>query len=268
MIWLIIMMFTVLLGQSDNLDFDMKEIGARLGWANRHADVRELALAIDRYQKLKGHYPTSLSNLSNEKGFENIKHHIRPDVRYRLEKNLGTSIVFDRAALVAWRGDKVGNAKQDIDKNGCGTGDFKTNGRWCPKDTALYAVFETRDFVNQDKTRLRLSLDKTISKFIVAYKGGFPNENGNLPEGSARTLPILAGYIGSAADCKGEFHVEKTLLNCQDLFTPWGEPIMYNLIEKNRIALVGATPHKQIINGVRQPIYIAQDIKIWVRIVT
>lgn len=260
MIWFIIMLFTVVFGQTANLDFDMKQVGTRLAWANRHADVRALAQAIDRYQTLKGHYPASLTALVNEPGFESLNHHLRPDVHYRLATGLGSPIVFDRAALVAWRGDRVANTQQTIDDNGCGAGDFTTGSDWCPADTALYAVFETRDHVNTDKQTLRLSLDRTISKFLVAYDGSFPDGSGSMTSGSAESLPYLAGYVGSSANCRGEFYVETTLLNCQDLFTPWGEPVMYNLLDNNRIALVGATPHQEIVNGVKRPIYIAQDI--------
>lgn len=257
MIWFIIALITVVFNQTTNLDSELKQIGTSLSWANRHADVRELALAIDQYRKLTGQYPPSLSALANEKGFEHTPHLIRPDLQYRVENGIGTSIVFDRAALVAWRGDRVANAQQSIDKNGCGSGDFKTNGEWCPENAALFSVFETRSYVNQDKIKLRLSLDKTVAKFINGFDKKFPTAAGN-----AQTLARLTNYLGSAKNCSGPFYVGSTLLTCQDLFTPWGEDVMYNRLSDTRIALVGEIPHKEIVGGTKRTIHLAQDISL------
>lgn len=257
MIWFIIALIAVVFNQTTNIDSELKQIGTSLSWANRYADVHELALAIDQYQVLTGQYPPSLNALTSEKGFEHTQRLIRPDVQYRVEKGIGTSIVFDRAALVAWRGDRVANAQQGIGQNGCGSGDFKTSDEWCPKDAALFSVFETRTQVNKDKIKLRLSLDKTISKFISGFDSKFPAAAGN-----AQTLANLTNYLGSAKNCSGPFYIESTLLTCQDLFTPWGEHVMYNRLSDKRIALVGAIPHKEIVGNTKRTIYLAQDISL------
>jgi len=219
----------------------------------RRMSVTALANEIDRYRRRYNAYPASLTALVTTPGFEHARAHITiPGLNYAMAGPFSDGTWQYTRAAVAGIDVRRTDAAIFFTGNTCGSGSFSTARDWCgASDVATWYKSELRNFYIGYMNNGRTQLDTTLNKFIGTWNtnGKFPA--GSLSVGGHASLASLVGYAGNAANCSGMFNFSGIPLGCEDLYTPWGAPVVYNYIaggqigipDTNYIALLAVTPN-------------------------
>jgi len=214
----------------------------------RKQSLQALALEIERFRRNTGQYPISLEVLAATAGFEQDRDLITtPGISYALTTVSDSVWNFNRA-MVAGVDLTHTTSTAYLATNSCGTGNFSSASDWCgSKQLSDWYKTESRRYFMSETTAARSRLNQTLLKFAASWNanGSFPA--GSLSAGGAKKLNELVTAVGTstsvtASTCTGVFTLANIPLDCGDLFTSWGSPIMYNYISSSYIALVAETP--------------------------
>lgn len=153
--------------------------------------------------------------------------------------------------------------------NACGTTAASQAGAWCGDPKGSYWITDTIDRIAIELSRERTQQQQTLKKFAQIYSTNQIYPNPGTGNASALTLiSLLPGYSATAATCTGVWKAQIGVagcttkgakgpltcteqwqaipLTCEDLYTIWGTPRVYNFLEKDRIALYAEAPWKDI----------------------
>lgn len=147
--------------------------------------------------------------------------------------------------------------------NACGATAASAAGAWCGNPTGSYWTVDTRSRMSLELARERTQQQLTLAKFAQAYwhyqiNGAFPDPGGG--NGSAATLiSKLTGYTLTAATCTGVWVWATVPLTCDDLYSVWGTPRVYNYINNEFISLYVESPWNEG-SGPTVPIVVASAL--------
>lgn len=211
--------------------------------AGRYESVQRLANEIERYRAQSGQYPTSLSVMAATPGFEHTKGFIStPGIGYSVTAVADSVWSFNRA-MVAGIDNLHTTLPALLLSNSCGTGDFSVASDWCagPQFSDWYKT-EDRSVILQEITQARTRLNQTTMKFVAAWNAARSFPAGSLSAGGSASLASLVGTTMTADSCTGTYIFAGIPLECGDLFSLWGGPVMYNYRNPKYIALMVDTP--------------------------
>ncbi len=145
--------------------------------------------------------------------------------------------------------------------NACGTTNASADGPWCGNTKGSYWITDTIDRLSLELSHERLQQQTTLKKFAQIYSTYQIYPNPGAGDGSAvRLIDLISGYSATAATCTGIWKAQVVTagcstynaksvpmscsaqwadlpLTCEDLYSIWGTPRVYNFLSKDRIAL-------------------------------
>lgn len=148
--------------------------------------------------------------------------------------------------------------------NNCGTTAAGNPATWCGNPTGSWWMTETHTRITGELSRERAQQQQTLQKFAKAYnvilagQQVFPELSTPGDNQVASLISQLTGYNGltTAATCTGVWTWQNIPLTCEDLYTVWGTPRLYNYKTAEHIVLYAEAPWKE--GG--QPIIVASQL--------
>jgi len=216
------------------------------------ASTAQLSVDLQNYRRQSGGYPASLTSMAQTAGFEHLRGEIAPWHSYQLATGLNDSrFLFDRAAILAGTKAKYSNISDFLAANSCGTGGFTVATSWCPTANVRLtaASQESRADVAGEIAAQRLRMVRTLQRLSVFYNAYRTFPAGDyagtaISLGTTYSLPAIAGFSGTAANCGGTFQISFLPLGCDDLFDVWGGPVNYRLVSTGNVQLIASAPIK------------------------
>lgn len=152
--------------------------------------------------------------------------------------------------------------------NACGTTNASQPGNWCGNPKGSYWMTDTLSRISSEVARERAQQQHTLNKFAKVYSLNQIYPNPGSGNGSAVTLiSLLSGYTMTAATCTGVWTAtvipasckdnsasgamactkqwQTIPFTCDDLYTIWGTPRVYNYVTKDLIALYAEAPWQE-----------------------
>lgn len=215
---------------------------------------------INRYEENPASGFITPANLPTTAGYEYLRLDSPQDFQAQSAPTVSDSVWrFTRMAV--WFEspyNAVGNAAYvSAAENTCGTGSFATATSWCGRSNSIWMKVETRESHSTILLGEKQRLVRTIAKFGRRYAKD--QTFTPLAVGTARTMPQLVGYAGTAPACSGVYSYNDIPFTCDDLFNMWGIPISFNQVTANHIALVNRT---QITNSSGALVRLAEEMKL------
>lgn len=227
--------------------------------ATRHARTIALAKMVQRYiDEKNGIAPTSITAMAATAGFEDASqfqnsagpHGEGPFLAtYSMDNGVNT---YQRVIVYDTPMDGSISAADYLSPafNKCGATSAGQFGDWCGDDSGSWWIGETLNRIPDELSKERLQQQQTLQKFAKVYsvvvinRQVFPDPGTG--DGSAVTLiSQLSGYTMTAATCAGTWVWKNVPLTCDDLYTVWGTPRVYNYKNEDFISLYAEAPWKE-----------------------
>lgn len=223
---------------------------------SRYTRTTEFAQLVKRYlDERNGVPPANIASLVATPGFEDASQYLNSSGPHGegpflfvvpLTRN-GNS--FHRVIVYDTPIDNSISATDYLSQtfNKCGSTSASQVGDWCGDPQGVWWMTETLDRIPDELAKERLQQQQTLQKFAKAYsfvdvnRQVFPDPG--LGNDSAVTLiSRLTSYNLTATTCAGTWMWQKVPLSCEDLYTIWGEPRIYNYKNEDQIALYAESP--------------------------
>lgn len=213
-------------------------------------DLQNLNDSVNLYFLEYAQYPSTLNVLNVQSGYEFNKTSVNNSIGYSTGTNLTDSVwTFSRSVFFQYNPqiDETPSSVSAI--NTCGSGTVSSAANWCGSPYRFIVRNESREFFNQQLIQQRVRQQRLMQKFAAYFNDlqYFPNKdqsNTALVVGQTYSLSTLTGYIGSAANCSGNYTWRGIPIDCNDMFDLWGNNVAYSYLSNTHIALVSASPVK------------------------
>lgn len=237
--------------------------------ASRAMQTKFIAEQLELYFVEHHVFPLSTSDLANTPGYEQVRSMVQqPWQGYSISPMLNDGVwQYQRMVFFSTDPRRGIQSAQYLANNACGTGNFNSSQSWCGSHDSRWFRRETKERYHEQIMTQRVRMYHTLQKFSHYYNavrnnapGHFPNKEVDevtaLPAGSMRLLAELANYSGSANNCNGTYTYVGIPIDCGDMYDLWGQPISYQFLSDNHIALTSESP---IINSSGTPVIIAAE---------
>lgn len=238
---------------------------------NRHTRTILLADLVSRYLDEKGGIPPAdLATLAATPGFEEAAQflntagpHGNGPFLYTVALTSGGNS-YHRIIAYSPPPDGSINATEYLEaaNNQCGATAASNAAAWCGHPKGSWYHTETLAHIPGDLNREREQQQQTLQKFAKFYSvlntQAFPimAAPNNVNDSAATLISQLTGYTYTATTCTGVWNWQTIPLTCEDLYTVWGTPRVYNFKTDQYIALYAEAPWQQ--NGL--PIIVASQL--------
>lgn len=238
---------------------------------SRHTRTILLAQLVNRYLDERGGIPpASLTALAATPGYESARQFLNASgphgegpflAVYPLNNGTNT---YNRVIVYNPPFDGSISATDYLlaSKNACGATDASALGNWCGDPKGSYWSVDTLSRISAEVARERTQQQITLKKFAAFYSATYLSPIATYPDpgsgnDSAVTLiSLLTGYSLTANTCTGVWNWQGIPLGCEDLYTIWGTPRVYNFKTANWISLYAEAPWQE--SG--QPIVVASQL--------
>lgn len=229
----------------------------------RRARTEGLAEAINQYINETGSSPATLAALVSQPGYTHTRQY-QPDsgphsngpYYYTASITDAAGTTYNRVVAYLPPQDNSLTATTYLDaaNNTCGGTAPNTDNPWCGNTSGIYWHRDTRDQMDAQLVEERTQQITTLKKFAAHYSKNqsYPDPGTGLNT-AVTLISRLTGYGLTATTCAGIWNWSGIPLGCEDLYTRWGTPRVYNYIATKWIALYAEAPYYE--SG--QPIAIA-----------
>ena len=270
-IFIVVFFFVFFLTSAAQLE-STQDAARQTGLAEtRHNRTVELAQLVNRYlDEQGGSAPVSLDTLAGTAGYQQAleyktggPHGDGPYLAvFPITREMNT---FSR--VIVYMPPYDGSISSDdyllSANNACGATDARVDGPWCGNPKGSYWVTDTINRLSIELSRERLQQQTTLKKFAQLYSTYqiYPNP-GTGDGGAVKLIDLIPGYspMAKATTCTGIWKAQVATpgcttmaargipmtcsaqwadlpLTCDDLYTIWGTPRVYNFLSQDRIAL-------------------------------
>ncbi|MEB8288031.1 hypothetical protein OKT24_19945 [Aeromonas veronii] len=255
MAWLFMMLLTLVVAIGGTQNHFLASYRANLFWKNRYFTFEEIA-KINERSILEG---VAINQAAPDYWIAQKNSASYMDFRTSSFDMTDGDIRFKRTVLYAPRGDRYTNPSSiDIlDANSCGVGSASVALKWCGDKNILWYKSDSRDYIDQQYSTIRIDLDRTLSKLIKTFKGSRFQLDA-LSVGQVIYLRQFGSPSQQNADtCTGEINIGGVPLNCRDIFTFNGQQVGLFVEKQNRLILFADSGVRRA-NG--SPIFLGQDV--------
>lgn len=237
----------------------------------RHSRTILLADQISRYLDEKGGIPpATLAALAATPGFEETAQFLNTSGPHgngpylysiALTSNGNT---YNRVIVYAPPPDGSIDATEYLQatNNACGATGADDPSAWCGNPKGSWWKTETLARIpgelNREREQQQQTLQKIAKYYSVLTNQEFPKLDApnNVNDSAATLISQLTGYAYTAATCAGVWNWHDIPLTCEDLYTIWGTPRVYNYKTDQYIALYAEAPWLES----AQPIIVASQL--------
>lgn len=227
---------------------------------SRHDRTIKLAELVSRYLDEKKRIPpASLTALAATPGFEEARQYLNDSGPQGdgpfLESYLLNNGVNDYNRVIVYNPPIDGSISAinylAASYNSCGTTAPSDKAVWCGDPSGSWWMTETLSHIPDELSRERAQQQQTLQKFakiysvIIANKQVFPEPTPGGNDSAVTLISQLTSYGFNANNCKGVWLWKGVPLTCEDLYTVWGTPRIYNYKTEDYIALYAEAPWRE-----------------------
>jgi hypothetical protein len=262
---LVAMLFALFLAGAARLESNRVNASRENMAMSHHVRTTQLAHLVSRYLDERGGVPpTDLAALAATPGYEEARQFLNESGPHGEGPFLYVAALNSSGntyhRVIVYKPPFDGSITADDyilgSFNKCGTTAANELGPWCGDPQGSWWMTETLSRIPDEISRERLQQQQTLQKFAKVYssvvvvssqlKQVFPDPG--LGNDSAVTLiSRLTGYNNAttAATCFGTWVWQNVPLTCDDLYTVWGTPRIYNYKNEDFISLYAEAPWKE-----------------------
>lgn len=263
---IVVFLFTLFLASQSRLEMAADNARQEKLAETRHNRTIELAQLVNRFIDERGGVPpASLTALAATPGYENARQFLNVSgphgegpflAVYAL--NNGTNS-YHRVIVYSppFDGSITTTDYLAAANNACGGTAPSSISPWCGNPKGSYWTIDTLSRISTEVARERMQQQQTLKKFAAVFSVDQAYPDTGSGDGSAATLiSLLSGYTLTASTCTGVWNWQGIPLSCEDLYTIWGTPRVYNYLTSKWIALYSEAPWLES----AQPIAIASQL--------